>query len=212
MNKKKLNLNLKKIRSVQKVFLHKKLPLVYFMLVYLRWHYLTALFEFVELCFSLLNLLQSSIQPHLCCTVGTGCLLVGPLHAFQLLECIDTGKNICRMCFQMQTFQFNILLFVCLKSWIFKAAINAFNLKLPKHEILLISLKWDDSEYFFTTIYPILIWFFYLTLLLFAIFIQFPCPYHKGKGEFQRYLSQKPKYSVLWSLSSCGVVSLYTED
>lgn len=128
---------------------------------FIWWHYLTALFEFVELCFSPLNLLQSSIQPHLCCTVGTGCLLVGLLHAFQLLECIDTGKNICRLCFQMQTFQFNILLFVCLKSWIFKAAINAFNLKLPKHKILLIRLKWEDSEYFFTQY--ILFWYDFLS-------------------------------------------------
>ncbi len=30
---------------------------------------------------------------------------------------------------------------VCLKSRIFKPEINAFNLKLPKHEILLLSLK-----------------------------------------------------------------------
>ncbi len=39
----------------------------------------------------------------------------------------------------------------------------------------------------------------YRTLLLFAIFIQFPCPYRKGKGEFQRYLSQFAVCSGLWA-------------
>ncbi len=43
---------------------------------------------------------------------------------------------------------------VCLKSRIFKPEINAFNLNLPKHEILLLSLKWDDSDFFIPQYIP----------------------------------------------------------
>ncbi len=178
-------------------------------LVYLRWLYLTALFEFVELCFSPLNLLQSSVQSHLCCTVGTGCLLVGLLHAFQLLECIDKGKkHIMQIVFSDVDVPIQYFA-VCLKSRIFKPEINAFNLKLPKHEILLLSLKWDDSDFFHPTIYPILIWFIGLYCCSLSLF-SFHVPIVRGR-ESSKDICPSLQCALVSEQLWCSL-TLHTED